>query len=491
MQRPRATTARPATPASASRGVATRTEETAHDRSSIDDEDIGAALRRRLARDDALPPNAVAVAMAQGVATLTGTVPHLPAARRARAIAASTRGVVDVVSRIEVRGPPREDESLEDDVRRAIRLDPAMADRAIEIEVHDAIVTLRSVVRTLTEARLAEEIAGSVRGVRAVQNDLQLEPMGDPTDEQIRASVLARLQRDVRVDPARIDVMVDDGTVALSGVVGSVAERDVVHEIAEVSGAREIDAHALEVQWWARDTLRRDATPLDDARITSAVRDEITSDPRVRAPNVAIDVTSGLATLRGIVPSAYARTAAVEDALNVVGVRRVGDQLQVHTDPVEGSELQQRVTERLASSAWTSDSEIEVGAQEGRVALRGTVASRFLRRAARDVATRIVGVRDVDDQLALEEDVEPLEDWELAAEVQSGLEWNPFLDRMNVQVTASEGIATLRGEVDDVRAFREAEREAYDAGALEVVNELSIRGVEIVAPRTPAPTRIE
>ncbi|AKF09112.1 Osmotically inducible protein Y precursor [Sandaracinus amylolyticus] len=489
MQRPRATTTRPA--ATASRGVATRTEETAHDRTSIDDEDIGAALRRRLARDDALPPNAVAVAIDRGVATLSGTVPHLPAARRARAIAASTRGVVDVVSRIEVRGAARGDETLEDEVRRAIQLDPAMADRAIEIEVHDSVVTLRSVVGTLTEARLAEEIAGSVRGVRAVQNDLQLEPMGDPTDEQIRAAVLARIERDVRIDPAGIDVMVDDGTVALSGVVGSVAERDVAHELAEVSGARVIDPHALEVQWWTRDTLRRDATPLDDGRITSAVRDTITNDPRVRAPNLAIGVTSGLATLRGIVPSAYARASATEDALNVVGVRRVGDQLQVQTDAVENGELQQRVAERLAASAWTSESEIDVEAREGRVTLRGTVPSRFLERAARDVATRIVGVREVADEIALEEDVEPLEDWELAAEVQSGLEWNPFLDRMNVQVTASEGVATLRGEVDDVRAFREAEREAEAAGALEVVNELSIRAVESVAPRTPAPVRIE
>lgn len=479
-----------------SQAAMTRTRQRAQDPSALGDRDIASAVERRVARDEAIPPNAVAVRVENGVVTLTGTVPHLLAADRARDIAERTRGVRAVVDRTEIRVAERADEELRADVVRALEVDATLDRRDLGASVERGVVTLEGSVRSVLEHRLAESLARGVRGVTRVENALRIEPDLPRSDRDIQLSIVRAMERDARIDPAAVEVRVEDGRVVLEGVVGSAVEREIARDIAAASGARDVDVQGLDVRWWARDELRRSGpvSSWTDDRIAAAVRDAVVEDPRVRIENVAVDVQAGIATVSGVVPSAAAKEAALETARGTVGVWRVVDRVEVRPAPaVEDEELERRVRAQLAASPWTAGAPIEIEAREGRVTLRGRVDARHQIFEAVHAATRVAGVREVDSELELGAGWEPLDDWELAAEIRDGLTWSPFLDRVNVRVEVEDGEATLRGDVDDLRAYREAEREAYEAGAVRVVNELTVQGADVSAPPargpTPAPRR--
>src|SRR5213079_319652 len=86
-------------------------------------------------------------------------------------------------------------------------------------------------------------------------------------------------------------------------------------------------------------------------QIEDGVRAEIASDPRIPHPaEIAIEVTHGVATLRGTVGSFAQRHAAVADARRTKGVDDVDDWLQVRLldrDRREDAEIRGAALQRL------------------------------------------------------------------------------------------------------------------------------------------------
>lgn len=481
-----------------SRAATARTAERARDRTSITDDDVASAVSRRIARAEEIAPNAITVAVDDGVVTLTGTVETLLAARRAAGIASHTRGVRAVVDRVDVRPPSRDDAIVASDVERALEHSPVTGGRALEAEVERGRVTLRGTVESIPELEIAGALAAGVRGVTAVTNRIEIVPARSRPDAELRAEIVARMQRDLRIDPRRVEVHVEDGVVTLRGAVASAEEKTLARWMASVAGVREVHDDALAVEWWARGSMRRVEAPAwaaSDADVAAAVRDALRADPRVRADELRVRVNAGIATLEGTVESVVARRAASEDALNVIGVWRVNDQLAVLPQPmVSDPDVEARVGEALGASPYVERESIDVRVRNGEVVLLGDARSRRAREEAGRVAGEVGGVRGVDNRVEVA-GWEPLEDWELAAGIRSDLAWNPYIGRMNVRVEVEDGVATLTGEVDDVRAYREAEHEALDAGATHVVNELRVRELggrpEVLRGPAPQPERTQ
>jgi osmotically-inducible protein OsmY len=80
-------------------------------------------------------------------------------------------------------------------------------------------VTLRGTVRSFHQRAVAIEIAKSVDGVRAVTDDLRIDPRDHWQDEEIRGAAFQELisMRDLRDD--QIDVTVAGGWLSLKGQV--------------------------------------------------------------------------------------------------------------------------------------------------------------------------------------------------------------------------------------------------------------------------------
>jgi osmotically-inducible protein OsmY len=91
-------------------------------------------------------------------------------------------------------------------------------------------VTLRGTVRSLHQRRVAVDIAKSVGGVRAVEDELIVEPRDHSIDDEIRGVALQALMSSPDVPADMVDVAVVDGWLTLSGQVKHQSDSNAAFE---------------------------------------------------------------------------------------------------------------------------------------------------------------------------------------------------------------------------------------------------------------------
>jgi len=227
----------------------------------------------------------------------------------------------------------------------------------------------------------------------------------------IEKDVRTALEHDPRVNPQRsaIDIELQDGAARLAGEVESIEEKRAAVELAKgIEGVERVD-----------DRLRvRPAAALDDSMIRDAVcrhlLDESSfqrmaihcraagdGDALERAPDapegrIAVTVDGGVVTLSGEVWSrAHKRLAAVL-AWWAPGCRNVINDLEVR--PAEhdtDDEIRDAVELVLNKDPIVHSGQIDAEVRDGRVTLRGTVATKEEKRMAERDVWYIEGVRDV------------------------------------------------------------------------------------------------
>ena len=107
-------------------------------------------------------------------------------------------------------------------------------------------VTLRGTVRSLHQRRLAVDIAESVRGVRAVQDELVIDPRDRTVDDEIRGTALQALISRPAVPADLIDVRVANGWLTLSGQVKHQSESNAAFDA--VSGLPRVGGITNKIQ---------------------------------------------------------------------------------------------------------------------------------------------------------------------------------------------------------------------------------------------------
>lgn len=443
----------------------------------VDDTDVSTALTTELLIDEAVDANRISVTTNDGIVTLEGSVATILEKERPARIAETIVGVRGVVNRITVMPSGRTDAEIDDAVQAALLGDPATEAYEVEASVDRGMVTLTGTVGSWQEKKLCTTVTKTVKGVRGVTNRISVSTAATRPDEEIEAEIEARLADDVLVDAALIDVEVDGAEVVLTGATGSLAEKNRAVADAWVGGVTSVDADALEVQWWARDSMRRTSLYVSrtDEEIEQAVKDAFLYDPRVLFFNPDVEVSGGTVTLTGVVGNLQARAAAEEDARNVTGVWRVRNFLKVRPGTVPpDDELEVRVSEALVNDPRVDRFEITVDAYRGTVSLSGTVNNSFEKDRAGRVAGRIEGVVEVVNNLEFQHRWVWKPDWEIREDIKDQLWWSTFVDADEIDVTVDDGVATLRGFVDSWSELTAAEKNAYEGGAKDVVNELVV-----------------
>jgi len=137
------------------------------------------------------------VQVAEGIASLAGTVPSLAAQRYAVLLAKRTLGVRGVVDQISVLPAARPDTEIAADVRRRILDSSVVQSSGLEVLCRDAVVTLRGRVSSGSQRVAADLLASEVRGVKQVVNRLKSVPPLRRADSEIHADVAGALARDV------------------------------------------------------------------------------------------------------------------------------------------------------------------------------------------------------------------------------------------------------------------------------------------------------
>lgn len=144
----------------------------------LSDNAITAKVETKLAADPDINPFNVAVTTNEGVVTLTGEVEKEFAREEAERLAAATEGVIRVQNDISLgnytMGERVDDGWITTKVKTKFAADPELNPFNINVDTTEGVVTLTGRVETEAAAEEAEELARATKGVKKVNNRLEV-----------------------------------------------------------------------------------------------------------------------------------------------------------------------------------------------------------------------------------------------------------------------------------------------------------------------------
>jgi osmotically-inducible protein OsmY len=344
------------------------------------------------------------------------------------------------------------DISITDAVEDELMMDSAVPSYYINVSTIDGIVTLSGRVDNILAKDRAVRIAGIVKGVRAVVNNIDVVPSMLRTDWQIREDVRDALLTDPATDSYEVDVQVDDNVVTLSGTVDSWQEKTLCEKVAMgVKGVKELNNEILVSVPKKR----------SDYEIKSEVEKILEWDVFVDHALIDIKVRDGEVSLMGIVGSAAEKNHAYLDAY-VAGVKSVNASgLDVkrwaRDNDLRGNkygkksakEIEEAIKDALFYDPRVFSFEVtpEVTDDVTTVILRGRVDNLKAKRAATQDARNTVGVRMVDNRIKVRP-VVPLSDKKIEDRIMRSLLRDPYVESYEITVDVINGVANLYGNVD-------------------------------------------
>jgi osmotically-inducible protein OsmY len=208
---------------------------------------------------------------------------------------------------------------LELDVNDSLDWDPTLDDRRITVKADDGRVTLSGSVPTYYERLRAGEDAWGVGGVKSVDNELFVGPVGEAVnDDQLAVASSDALDRDRFVPKGSVTPSVTDGYVQLRGQVRNrfqwQAAEMAVSRVDGVLGIENLIA------------ISSEPIPSDVAdRIKKAFKRSATID----ASKIAVTNDGHTIYLTGIVGSYAAMREAVDTTWDAPGVENVVNDLVI------------------------------------------------------------------------------------------------------------------------------------------------------------------
>jgi osmotically-inducible protein OsmY len=190
------------------------------------DSDIKRDVEAELQSDPSIDATDIAVAVKNGVVTLSGFVPKFMDKLEAEAAAKRVAGVVGLANDLEVRLPlsdKRPDPEIARDAVAAVKTQLPFSWQQIKVIVDKGWVTLEGQVEWNYQREEAERAVRRVKGVTGVINTIQLKPRVEPSE--IKRKIEEAFRRSAEIDASRITVETNVGEVVLRGTVRSWAER--------------------------------------------------------------------------------------------------------------------------------------------------------------------------------------------------------------------------------------------------------------------------
>jgi osmotically-inducible protein OsmY len=214
----------------------------------------------------------------------------------------------------------RTDSEIQRDIEDEMRWDPSLANDDIAVAVRDGVVTLAGYVKSYLDKWQAERVAGKVRGVKAIANDLQvkLPSSSERPDPDIARAAIDALKWNIAVPADRIKVKVDNRWVTLEGDVDWNFEREAAERaVRSLTGVKGVTNLI---------TVRARPTPQDVKR---KIKEALERHAEFDAERITVDVDGNKAILRGTVRSYAEKRDAERAARNAPGITEVENDLTV------------------------------------------------------------------------------------------------------------------------------------------------------------------
>lgn len=215
----------------------------------------------------------------------------------------------------------RSDSEIQKDVIEELKWEPSLRDDDIAVAVRDGVVTLAGFVGSYADKWRAERVAGRVKGVRAVANDLEvkLATGNTRTDPDIAHAAVEALKWNVLVPHDRIKVTVDRGWVTLEGDVEWHYQREeaerAVRNLTGVKGVTNLI------------TVHARPAPSD---IKEQIRAALRRGAEFDAEHINVEIDGNKVILTGTVRSYAEMRDAERAARNAPGITEVENRLTVN-----------------------------------------------------------------------------------------------------------------------------------------------------------------
>ncbi|MDN6855371.1 BON domain-containing protein [Pseudomonas sp. CAN2814] len=229
----------------------------------------------------------------------------------------------------------------------AINLNRELKPYAIKVDVESGRAQLTGAVASDEQKALAGQIAGSVEGINAVDNQLAVDASlasaqnGEAPktqsegvvqqwdDATLAAKVKSKLLLEKRGAGLDIKVTSRSGAVTLEGTAASEEiSQDAAHLAAQTEGVASVD-NRLKVDPDAASTQKLEKSVGDaqaavsDAWITSQIKAGILAEHALQGLSIGVSTRDGVVTLSGQVPTADERQQLIDAARKTRGVREV------------------------------------------------------------------------------------------------------------------------------------------------------------------------
>ncbi|SFI52900.1 BON domain-containing protein [Albimonas pacifica] len=213
-----------------------------------------------------------------------------------------------------------DDKVLRQDIIEELDFEPSLDSAGIGVAVDDGVVTLTGHVPTYAEKVTALETVETVKGVRAIADEIEVRPLGVhmQADDEIAKRVANTLRWTTSVPHERIRITVKDGRVTLEGEVEQRWQAEAaVAAIRRLGGLIGINDHVKV----------RPSVKADD--VADQIRKAFHRDAELDAASIRVEVQGGTVTLEGKVRFLGERRSAERAAWAAPGVARVVDHLVV------------------------------------------------------------------------------------------------------------------------------------------------------------------
>jgi osmotically-inducible protein OsmY len=200
-----------------------------------------------------------------------------------------------------------------------------------------------------------------------------------------------------------------------------------------------------------------------DSQLQQDVMDELQWEPRVDHANIGVAAKDGVVTLTGFVPSYASKIAAEKAARRVKGVRGLAEETEVRfaSDPkTSDPEIAKRIADMFDWSVTIPKNKVQIKVEHGWVTLSGAVDYHFHRQSAKDLASRISGVKGVTNLIEVKTSPSPTD---VKDRIIAAFKRNADLDASTITVVADGGTVRLGGKVHAWYERQIAERAAWAA----------------------------
>jgi osmotically-inducible protein OsmY len=211
------------------------------------------------------------------------------------------------------------------------------------------------------------------------------------TDSDIKKNVLEELEWQPNIDETQIGVVVENGTVMLTGVLDNYQKKVAAEKaIKRVKGVKAL-AGDIQVKYGTK-------YQKTDLEISKAIVKAFEWNTAVPENKISIEVRDGWVNLSGEVNFAYQKDAAKRVAENIIGVKWINNVITIKKS-LQPFDIKEKIAKAFIRSADIDANAISVDITDGLVKLNGTVHSIAEKKAAENAAYLAPGVHIVINEL--------------------------------------------------------------------------------------------